>query len=150
MRIEQVQDVEILRPILAYRQAHSTAAEFGIETSMEQGLADLARAQELFAGAIFVCYDGPEAVGCLVVNAAPNFFGPQQIAVVKYWYAMPNTVTAGPSLMKAAFQWAKEQGCSHLLSNATEFFAVPKSDKVAHFYERIGMKLLERVYIAEV
>lgn len=150
MKIEEVHDVEIVRPILAYRESHSTAPAFGIETSMAMGLADLAAAAKLFPQAIFVCYDGPDAVGCIVVNAAPNFYGPQTIAVVKYWYAMPNTVTAGPTLMKAAFRWAKRQGCSHLLSNATELFAAPNSDKVARFYEQIGMKLLERVYIGEV
>jgi hypothetical protein len=150
VRIEQVTDVQVLKPILAYRQSHSAAAEFGMATSMEEGLHDLAFMLEHLPGAIFVCYDGVELVGCLVVNAVKNFFGPQQVAIVKYWYAMPNKVRAGPVLLKAAFLWAKQNECSHLLSAASHFFTEPHPDKVARFYEQLGMKLLERVYLGEV
>lgn len=149
MRIELTQDVKKIRPLAARWSAGCNGDRFGLTVSVDAALADLDRWFSCIPGTLILAYDGLELVGFFAVAVMSNFLGYEKIALERYWYALPNHVRAGPALFRAAQQWGKANGCTHLTVSASHL-ASDAHDKVARFCERMGMKPLETVYVGEV
>ncbi len=63
------------------------------------------------------------------------------------WYVKPGYRKYGIKLVKAAEQWARENGCTKFLMVCMHN---SKTDKLFKFYERIGMTPLETHFIKEL
>lgn len=149
MRIEQTHDVQMIRPLGERWATECHGAEYGIEVSVSDAVADLRKWLDTVPGTILLAYDGVELVGFFAVFAVPEFLAGQVVALERYWYAVPNVVRAGPALFRAAQRWAQENACSHLVISASHL-ASGQYEKVYRFCEKMGMSVLETAFIQKV
>jgi GNAT superfamily N-acetyltransferase len=150
IEIKRTQDVAWVIPLAQQWRAECNADTFGLDTyQAETILGELQSWLDERPGVLLVALDGEKPVGFFAVFAVKSFLGEQNIALEKYWYALPNYSLAGVRLFRAAQQWAEEQGCSHLIVAASNL-ASEKHDKVCRFCQDMGMQLFETAYIQEV
>ena len=94
--------------------------------------------------------DENNAIGYMGIFFFDCPLGGQRMANEHYWFIDEKQRGRGAMhLVKAAGQWAKEKGCSHLIMNASTL-ASDLHDKVCRFYERVGMTKIETSYIKEI
>ena len=148
MKLEEIREVEKLKPLAEMWRKNSNAAKFGLKTNIETILTDLAMTLDE-ESALFVVRDGSEIVGMFAVVAMPSFLGEQKIALEKYWYSMPGYHVVGPMLYKEGVKWAAEHECSHLICGAS-VLASDMHSKLERFYKSMGMKKYETLYIKEL
>ena len=153
MNMERSQDVDRLRGLADRWAAECNSGEFGLAVCLEDVFRDLQEWLDSRPGTLILAYDGdgafPDLVGFFAVFAVPSFLGSQQVALEKYWYAVPNARRAGVALYREALKWAAENGCGHLILSASNL-ASDLHDKVCRFCERMGMTLFETAYIVKV
>ena len=155
MRIETTHDVERIREIAGRWLSGCNAQKLGFAISIDRALEDLREWVDTMPGDILLAYepvsdyDPPELVGFFALFVCDSYLGPDKVALEKYWYAEPNHTRAGVALFRAAMEWSKEHGCSHLIASASGI-ASDLHDKVCRFFERQGMTLFETAYIAKV
>lgn len=94
-------------------------------------------------GVIFIFCDGEEILGTISGVAYKEPYSQEMIAQEFWWYVLKESRGAGVRLYRAFEEWATARGCSrlrmgHLVDSMPE--------KVAHFYERIGLQREEVVY----
>jgi GNAT superfamily N-acetyltransferase len=94
-------------------------------------------------GVIFLLVEGEEILGTIGGVAYMEPYSQEMIAQEFWWYVLKESRGAGVRLYRAFEEWATERGCSrlrmgHLVDSMPE--------KVAHFYERIGLQREEVVY----
>ena len=154
MKIIETKDVTTIRPLHAPWMQMMNGKEFGI--MVDPGVAEerLRSILESGEGTILVAYkldDDAEdvPVGFFAVISVPSFFGEQKIALELLWFALPNAMTAGPRLLKAAMRWTEEHGCSHLMLSGSRLSS-DMHDKVCEFCEKVGAKPFETVYLLRV
>lgn len=149
MRIEYLQNAELVRPLLERWEHVCRAEEYGFTVCVDAAIDDLQRWLGREPGTLICGYDGDEMIGFLAVFAINSTIGPDRVAIEKYWYADPNHKFAGPRLFNAAADWARDNGCSHLIVAASNLSSL-HHDSVARFCEKLGMHLFETTYICEV
>ncbi len=149
MRIEESQDVALLHPLLRHWEKICHGDAFGLEVTVAGVEQDLQARLDLGNGTLLLAWDGIELVGFFAVSAVKSPLSGQQIAVETFWFALPNKKMAGPALFRAAQQWAKVHGCTHLIVSASRL-ASGLHDKVCSFCEKVGMKPFETAFICEV
>lgn len=142
-------DVSELRNIAAYWRDECNSNEMNIKTSMDSFLVDL---KELIDGdnsdLLVLVDDVP--IGLLGLTTFTSPISSQLIANEHYWYVIPpRRGIASMRLLKAAEDWAKEKGCSHLIMTASNL-ASDLHDTVCFIYEKMGMKKFETSYIRGV
>jgi len=148
MRVEYCHDVEKLRPLAERWMAESNAEKFGLDVDIDVIKQDLE--QWLSGeGVVLVAYDGIQPVAFLAVFAVPSYLGKQKIALEKYWYAMPGFTVAGPKLYCEAVRWAKDNGCSHLITSGSKL-ASGRHEGICRFLETTGAQHFETSYIYEI
>lgn len=150
MKIEYWTDIENLRPLVEHWYREQNGESFGVEMSIDAFITDVKTWLSKVAGTIIVALENDEPVGFIVVIAAPSCFGAQLWGVEKGWYVYPpSRSAAGLLLYRKARQWSGDNGCSHYITFASNL-ASDMHDKVCRFYERMGMKLFETIYITGV
>ena len=92
-----------------------------------------------------------EVVGYIGVESFYSPLDNQKIAIEHHWYMLEKCRggSGAMRLVTAVQGWAKENGCSHLIMNASNL-ASGLHDKVCKFYESIGMELFESGYISRL
>jgi hypothetical protein len=100
-------------------------------------------------GAVLVAEKEEVIIGLFALFAVDSYLGNQKIAVEKYWYVSDNTCLAGPRLYLAAVNWAREHGCSHLITSGSKM-ASDRHDSICQFLESSGAKHFETSYIYEL
>lgn len=146
MIIEHCQNIEELRPLAEKWFEMHNGDEFGLDVDLETIFNDL-REWQRNEGTILVARHEGEPVGLFAVFVVPSFLGNQKIALEKYWFSRARV--AGPRLYIEAVKWAQENGCSHLITNASNL-ASEMHDKVCRFLESTGAKMFETSYILEL
>jgi len=123
---------------------------FGIQIDVPSFLVEIQRMVNSPMAGVLAMTDEDRIIGFMGLQIFRSPLGEQMMANEHFWYVLPDDRGLGSMrLMKAAKQWAKDHGCSHLLLNASAL-AGDKCDKVAQLYEKMKMKLFEHTYIAEV
>jgi len=126
-------------------------SDFGIDIDVETHIADM---QSLIDrdNATLLCLHSDEGVivGYLGMVVFDNPIGVGMIASEHNWFVHPDHRGMGSiKLLRAAQQWAKDQGCAHVVFNASKL-ASGLHDTICSIYERLGMKHFETSYISEV
>lgn len=166
----QIEDIERLRPIALQWQESCNGGEMKIELDIETHLADLAylvKSEDADSSAalgmtcLFLLLndkDSPheiseaaisrgEPVGYMGLKCFKSPLGNQLIANEHYLFvASEFRGFSTLQLIRAAREWARAKGCSHIIFNASNL-ASDLHDKVCQFYERLGMKKFETSYI---
>jgi len=93
--------------------------------------------------------DNGEIVGYMGITSYKSPLSSQRIANEHYWYVLPEYRRASIRLIKAAIEWTKTRGCSHLQMSASNF-ASELHDRVCGLYEAFKMKKFETAYIMEM
>lgn len=108
----------------------------------EEAIADLVVAI-LEHGAGFVADVDGRAVGMIGLVAGPHLISRELYAEEICWWMEPahRHGTAGPRLLRAAEEWARQNGCQCLKMVA------PTTSSVGAFYKRIGFTELETAYL---
>jgi len=124
--------------------------EFNIEVKAQNHLQDLRKLILSNGSDLLVLTKDDKPVGYIGLKTFCNPLGQRLIANEHYWYVLPEfRGIASVKLIKAADKWAKWQGCSHIILNASNL-AGDMHDKVCEFYEKMGMKKFETSYIKEL
>ena len=148
MKIVETKDITTIRPLYDAWLAIAHGEEFGLD--IDPDVAD-ANMQALCGtgGILLVAYEEEDPVGFFAMSPMASAFGNQTMAMETMWFALPNTHRAGPALLKAAYQWAKENKCSHLMISGSRL-ASELHDKVCRFCEKVGARQFETIYLMEV
>lgn len=139
---------EFLSSIALQWETEANPEKFGIKCSLDKFLASL---QELASNPqsalLLLCDDSGNVhgfMGCVLFDSPLDG---QLIANEHFWFVTPKhrNGTAAMRLIKAAKAWAKANGASHLIMNAS-MLASDSHDRVCKLYERT-MKHFETTYI---
>jgi GNAT superfamily N-acetyltransferase len=96
---------------------------------------------------VLVLYNENEPVGFMGVTIFSSPISDTRMANEHLWYVKPEFRGAKAVLMlDAAISWAKRQGCSHFLGNAS-MLASNLHDTVCKIYDGYKMKKFETTYI---
>lgn len=91
-----------------------------------------------------------KAVGFMGLNTFISpLGGGEKIANEHLWYVMPAYRGNVRAFMTTAASWARKQGCSHLMMNAS-YMASDRCERVSEFYAVMGFKPFENVFLMEV
>ena len=95
-------------------------------------------------GVIYLAQDGHHYLGMIAVVALPHPFNGQTFAEEVAWFVRPEhrDGTAGPRLLQAAKEWARQHNCWCLKMGAPA-----DQPQVGTFYERQGFEAVETAYI---
>ncbi len=93
--------------------------------------------------------DDDKVVGIFGIVVFSSPLNDNKMANEHFWYVIPKYRGRGIKLIHAAFDWAKQHKCSHIILNAS-CLAGNLHDKVCSIYERLGMKKFETSYIKEI
>jgi hypothetical protein len=122
---------------------------FGLEVTVTRFMDDLQRLVDNDNSDLFVLVkDVP--VGLLGMTIFTSPIGNNRIANEHYWYVLPeHRSVESIRMLSVAKKWAKDNGCSHLMMNASNL-ASDLHDRVSGVYERMGMKKMETVYMQRI
>jgi hypothetical protein len=148
MLIEQCQNIEELIPLGSEWLEEITADAYGLDVDLSVILADLEQWLN-GEGAVLVAKVDDEIVAMFALFAVPSYLGNQKIALEKYWYAREGHHFAGPKLYIEALNWAREHGCSHIITSGSKM-ASDRHDSICAFLEKTGAQHFETSYIYEL
>lgn len=144
------ENIEKLRPVAQTWVSATQENEFGLTVNVDSHLADLEKLTENISSTLIALYEKEVPVGYLGLKIFTNPLGREKIASEHYWYVLPEKRTTGSiKLLRTAKMWAKLNGCSQIIFNASRL-ASGMHDKVCAFYEKLGCKKFETSYIQEI
>lgn len=146
-----IDDIEDLMPVALEWKKTCNGSQFGIDLLPVVHFADLASLVERDDADLFLLLNEKnKVIGYMGITSFNSPLGDQKIVQEHYWYVSGNNRGHGTMLLiRAAKEWAKEHGCSHIIFNASNL-ASGMHDKLCKFYERIGFKKFETSYIKEI
>ena len=148
-QVQIIQNPELLAPLVKRwaREAHGEPLGVQVDPAMVMG--DVAAmVASPSADMLGLIADGL-CVGMLGLQRFRSPTGGQWMANEHYFYvAKEYRGVAAVRLLKSAWDWARQHGCSHLLISAS--YLAGDGDRVSKLYERLGAKPFERTFIAEV
>ena len=126
------------------------AKVFGIDLRPEIFFKDLAALIQREDSDLLLLFKRERAVGFMGITYFASPLGNQRVANEHFWYVSGKHRGHGTmKLIRAAKNWAKEKGCSHIIMNAS-CLASNLHDRLCRFYERIGYKKFETSFIQEL
>jgi hypothetical protein len=133
---------------IAYEwRAACNANDFGIYIDDVTYFKDLERLIESDTCALLVLYNDTKPVGYIGIVIINSPLDNSLMAIEHYWYVMKEyRGFSSIKLLKAAQCWAKQQGCSHIIFNASNA-ASDSHDDICKLYELLHMKKFETSYI---
>ena len=145
-----IDDIEELK-LLALKWKEECKGEgFGIELVPQIHYSDLAGLIEKDDADLLLLMKRNKVVGYMGIFSFDSPLGNQRIAEEHYWFVSDNKRGHGTMLLiRAARQWAKQHGCSHIIFNAS-CLASDMHDRLCRFYEKIGFRKFETSYIKEL
>ena len=143
--VQQCDNIDELRGLGLEWIRGSHADDYGLDVDIEVVLADLKSWMD-GEGVVLIARDNDEIIAVFAMFAVPSYLGRQKIALEKYWYSRKGCHFAGPKLYMEAIKWAKEHGCSHLISGGSKM-ASDRHDSICDFLERTGAQHFETLYI---
>jgi hypothetical protein len=139
-------DFESLRTLARSWLDEYSANQHGLEIDIDIVLSDLQAWNDLGNSAVMMLN---KTEGILAITAVDSFIGRQRMAVVKYWYVLPECRTQSHLLLEEAKRWSKDHDCTHMIISASTV-EQDKYDRLCRFYTRQGMKLFETSFLCEV
>jgi len=150
MRVEYVEDIDVLYEVGMHWMAEHRGKEFGFDVTAESIIADAKEWLATEAGCVIGLVDEKEGyVGFMSLFCVPKFLGLRPIAFEKYWYVIPEFRIGAILMMNEAKRWAKAKGASHLILSASAM-ASDMHKHLCDLYERLHMQLFETSYITEL
>ena len=145
-----VQDIESLRPLVKAWKESCSCDKFGLEADVNILLVDVLELVANESSALLLLQDGDEIIGLMGLVKFKSPFGTEYVANEHYMYIQEGRGSMGSvRFIKAAEDWARSHGCSHLMMNASNA-ASELHDKVCKLYERRDMLKFETSYIKEI
>jgi GNAT superfamily N-acetyltransferase len=150
IRLATLEDLETVRKIAIEWQKEANGNDFGITMDMPYHLADL---QALISNGdtdlLVLCSDN-KIIGYMGIMLYRSPLGEQLVANERYYYVLPEHRGFGSlRLIKAAMEWAKVKGCTHIQFSVNKM-ASNMYDKTCRLYEKLGMKSFEMSFIKEL
>lgn len=124
-------------------------SEFGVELDPDVLKTNMIQMIDTGGVLLLAIDDDDKTVGFFAVSPIQSAFSRQMIAAETMWYASENKKHVGVKLLAAAIEWAKLNGCDHLMLAASRL-ASGMHDAVCKFCEKIGAKQFETVYLLEI
>jgi len=147
---EYKEDTKLLSEIVNSWAAECNAEKFGLNKNFDSFYEELDALQNDETATLLVLYKDDKPVGLMGVVIFVSPIGTNRIANEHFWYVLPNhRGVKSIRLIEEAILWAKDNGCSHVMMNAS-CLASDLHDKVCDIYEMMGMKKYETVYLMEV
>lgn len=138
-RIRPATHADIPTLVAMGRQFREQTAYRDLIAEAPEQMANLCRLLIDGAGAILVLETDGFVVGMIGLHCAPHFFSGEPVAGEVFWWVDPEHRGGGLRLLKAAEQWAREQG-------ATVLQMIAPDGRVEQLYERLGYRAIERTY----
>jgi len=147
--IRECANIEEIKPLIQRWHKETNGKDFDLDICLEDAYADFQALINRKDCNLFVLVkDRP--VGFIGVVSFKSPIGRYKMANEHYFYVLPENRGIGSiRLIKAVFDWAKEQRCSHVLMNAS-MLASNLHDQVCEIYECMGMKKFETTHILKI
>jgi len=143
-------DIKLLVPIAIEWQKKASGNDFGITMDMPYHLADLQALISNDDTDLLALYSGDKIIGYMGIMLYRSPLGEQLLANERYYYVLPEYRGFGSlRLIKAAMDWAKTKGCTHIQFSVNKM-ASSMYDKTCKLYEKLGMKPFEMSFIKEL
>lgn len=151
MQVVKATNIDEFKHVAVEWKATCNASRFGLEIDDTWFLTRLTDAINRHGSEVFLLKtDEGKVVGYINIDLFDSPLGHQRCVVERNWYVMETYRGRGSiRLLTAAKDWAKEQGCTHLIMNASTL-ASDLHDKVCEFYKRMDFKLFSTSYIQEI
>lgn len=142
-----LRDIYKVRPALKDWFEECNKDTFGINITVDDTYKNLRNLIEEDDAVVLGLFDGDEMIGFMGIVIFTSPFGNQRIANEHCWYVRPKNRCGGSlKMIKQATKWAKEQGCSHLIMNASKL-AGDLHKRTCQLYKVMGFDLFETSYI---
>ena len=132
-----------LRPL-----AEAWAKEVTDIADIEEGMRDLTCMKEGEYSDVFVLKHEDKVVGAMGIIVLDLFFSKEFHSAARYWYILPKYRSLARELVNYAKKWSREKGCSKIMLGSNE--RTPGNDTIDKFYETIGFKKHETIYVGEL
>ena len=145
-------NIEQLRPLAEKWLAECNASAFGLKAEVNKHLDNMWNFTVGMPDCdlLLLINDKEQVVGYMGLIIFISPLSDQKIANEHCYYVRPESRGAGGlRLLIEARKWAKSNGCSHLIMNASNL-ASDMHDKVCKLYQKMNMRKFETSYIAEV
>ena len=143
-------DAGLLRHLGEAWEREHNGQDFGIKTDINVFLSEIARLVNDGLSDVLVMHDKEKIVGLLGITAFQNPIGRGLIASEHFWYVLPDyRGLTSVRMVKAAENWAKNRGCTHLIMNAS-LLASPLYHRVIELYKVFGMREFETSFIKKL
>ena len=152
MRVVEATNTDEMKHVFLEWKETRNANHLGLTIDTDIYLKKLAELIDRDDAALFLLLNlENKAIGYMAVESFYSPLDNQKIATEHYWYMLEKCRggIGAMRLLTAVQEWAKENGCSHLIMNASNL-ASGLHDKVCKFYEKIGMTKFETSYIKEI
>lgn len=143
-------NTEELRPLAESWRREYNPEKFGLKGDIEVFLADV---QNLIGGEksdVLVLRDKEKIVGFMGLTCFKSPIGNELIVNEHFWFVDNNyRGIASVRMLKAAEEWGRKRGCSHLMVNASNL-ASDIYSRICSLYERLGFDKFESSYLKEI
>lgn len=129
-----------LRPLV-----EQWVSELPGDYDIDKCVADVKDLNQWPNSAVLLLMSDSQVVGGLAAEALDMFFTQESYAAVRYWYIMPKYRSRAKSLIRAAREWARGEGCAKIMVCSSKL-----SHPAKDFYTLMGFKEFETVYIGDV
>ena len=147
MKVQKCKEARILIPVLKHWEKEYNADNFGIKGDILVALQHLSEMIANIDCEVFMLIEKDDPVGFIGVTMFQSPISVDKMASEHLWYVIPAyRGWGGLRLLKVAKAWAKAQGCSHFVGNAS-MLASGLHDQVCELYEAMKMKKFETAYI---
>ena len=143
-------DVENFVSVIKSWYLETQKTEFGLEVDLLTATLDINQLVLSPDSDVLVLIDNDVIIGFLGIASSCSKLSAQKVAEERYYYVIPeNRGISSLRLLRAAYQWAKDRGCTHFIIYASNLASV-LHDRTCQLYEKLGMRKYETSYIKEL
>ena len=136
-----------LKPLIIEWAKEINGDDFDMNIDPNCILADIERLVVSRDADVLLLVHDDEPIGYLGIIISRSPTNGARIANEHHWFvSKAHRGVAAIRLLKAARQWGKDRGCSHIILTASKL-ASNLHNRTCKLYERLGMQLFETSYI---
>lgn len=129
--------------------AEAWAEEITDTCDIEKGMQDLISMKEDANSDVFVLKYKGKIVGAMGIIVLDMFFSNDFQSAARYWYILPGYRFLARKLVNYAKDWSRKKGCHKIMLGSNER-GIPPNKTIGKFYEAIGFKKHETIYVGDL
>lgn len=148
MMLDPTDDINALVPLLS--EWGESAGGYAMPMDMQSVLSTLKMFTSKKGSAVLVLVDGESVKGFMGIYRSSNHLGRGHIARECLYFVSQKARRHAKRLISAAEEWAKGNGCSHLVLTASRLANPELFSRVERFYAACEFSIFETSFIKEI